>query len=558
MHSEDGNVDRALEAFSKGEFVMVMDRFDRENECDLILAAEFCTPEKMAFMIEHSTGIVCVVTDQDRLESLGLYPAALGGNTDKNSTNFYVSTDYLPTTTTGVSAFDRCETVRAFCTDKEPSHFSKPGHMFPLCARPNGLADRDGHTESAYDLCRLTGLQRVAIIGELMNRKGEMMRMDESLAFAKAWGDIPLITVPELKQVSQLRLIPSPRVFPRCKIAVKHVSEECALYVFPSLTGDEIAVLVKGSVLGRSNVSTRIHSECLTGDVLGSLRCDCGDQLTQFLKNVLNGADCGILIYMKGHEGRGIGLGNKVRCYHAQDELGLDTIDANLQLGFAEDGREFATCCEILKQLQVVSVDLYTNNVSKGNAIGAYCARMIPLSSTPNGINDKYLLTKQTRMKHKTVIDTMNWENVCPPEETDHFTVGIVSAVWNEEYLDSVRNSCVEFLRLSGNTVVEVSVPGALDLIAGAKYMKNIDAIICIGVLIKGETDVYSHSCEAVANGLSQLNTLPGMPPVISGVVMYKSETQASERLDTDAEKMGTSWAKNALAMARLTQKKTH
>jgi len=188
----------AVHAFARGEFVLVMDDFDRENECDLVILGETMTPQQMAFMIKHSTGIVCVVADKPRLEKFGLYPAARD-NTDKNATNFYVATDYLPTTSTGVSAKDRCETVLAFCREESRAEdFSKPGHMFPLCPRPGGVLERGGHTESAYDFCRLAGCKTVSAIGELMREDGEMMRLEDSLAFAKEYS-IPFITVEELR-----------------------------------------------------------------------------------------------------------------------------------------------------------------------------------------------------------------------------------------------------------------------------------------------------------------------------------------------------------------------
>jgi len=199
LQDREHAVPHAVERFTKGEFVLVMDDFDRENECDIVVLGETVTTAQMAFMIKHSTGIVCLVAEQQRLERFGLYPAARD-NTDKNATNFYVATDYLPTTTTGVSARDRVETVRAFCRPESCAEdFSKPGHMFPLCPRPGGVLERGGHTESCYDLCRLAGKQTVGTIGELMRENGEMMRLDECLLFSKTH-NIPLITVEELRQ----------------------------------------------------------------------------------------------------------------------------------------------------------------------------------------------------------------------------------------------------------------------------------------------------------------------------------------------------------------------
>jgi 3,4-dihydroxy 2-butanone 4-phosphate synthase/GTP cyclohydrolase II len=578
MHS----IDTAIAAFRRGEFVMVMDRMERENECDLVLAAEHCTPEKMAFMIHWSTGIICVVSNQQRLEDAGLYPAAPRGNTDKNGTNFYVSTDFLPGTTTGVSAADRCATVRAFCDpDINPVNFSKPGHMFPLCAKPNGLRERDGHTEAAYDLCRLAGIKTVSIIGEMMSHDGTMMRLDECKAFAAQHGNIPLITVPQLKEYAErvLPIIspirkPSINLVSSCKIRVDKINDaECTLSVFKPSSCDsdlEIVVLTRGDITMGHPIPLRIHSECFTGDILGSLRCDCGDQLDTFMSSVMTNNSPSMLVYVRGHEGRGIGLANKIQCYRLQDDEKLDTVEANLRLGFDVDLRSFDPCWEALETLFAQQgkndwkVNLYTNNPDK--ILHARVARVVALSSVPNGVNNNYLLTKQVRLKHKTCIDTMKWEELlavrtdsllATPERTGRETkrVTIVAAKWNDEYVSTMVDACVKELGSDPTVEIErVYVPGAFDLIAGARKAasSNVGAIICIGVLIKGETDSYDHTCAAVSASLAHLNTKDGVPPIISGLLMYKTEQQANERLsDETAGKLGISWARSALTMIK-------
>ena len=585
------SIERAVAAFKRGDFVMVMDRIDRENECDLVLAAEHCTPEKMAFMIHWSTGIVCVVSDQSTLEAAGLYPAAPRGNTDKNGTNFYVSTDYLPGTTTGVSAADRCATVRAMCDPDslKPKNFSKPGHMFPLCSKPNGLRERDGHTESAYDLCRLAGIRKVSIIGELMNHDGTMMRLEECKIFAAQHGDIPLITVPELKEYALRMLAPISQPVPcdvvfasSCQIKVNRIGDaECTLSIFkPALSSGapddlEIVILSRGDLSAASSqpVPLRIHSECFTGDILGSMRCDCGDQLDAYMSNVMSSHSPSVLVYVRGHEGRGIGLANKIDCYRLQDEEKLDTVEANLRLGFEVDSRSFTECWKALEiwfgkfGLGDWKVDLYTNNPEK--ILHARVARVVALSSVPNGVNNNYLLTKQVRLKHKTCIDTMKWEELLAsrsdtptgartsPERTgrENKRVCIIAAKWNDEYVGSMVDACVMELEKDISVEIErINVPGAFDLIAGAKKVSNRDfaAIICIGVLIKGETDSYDHNCAAISAALAHMNTKEGVPPIISGLLMYKSEEQANERLsDETASKLGLSWARSALTMLK-------
>lgn len=570
------NVPGAIDAFGRGEFVMVMDRLDRENECDLVLAGRFCTPEKMAFMIKWSTGIVCVVTDQERLEKAGLHPAAPLGNTDKNGTNFYVSTDFLPRTTTGVSAKDRCETVLAFCDSDGivASDFSKPGHIFPLCARPNGLRERDGHTESAYDLCRLANLETVSIIGEMMHDDGTMMRLSDSRAFAKEHR-IHLITVPQLKAYAERHLgevqipdhIRSSVLFQSaCKIKVEGVDEACSLSVF-RVPGKaiEIVALVRGDLRGKSKVPLRIHSECFTGDILRSMRCDCGSQLTTFITKVMGRSREACLLYIKGHEGRGIGLANKVRCYKLQDEENLDTVDANRKLGFEDDLRSFAECREVINMLGICSVDLYTNNPDKVNSLGTHLVNKVEaMPSLPNGVNNEYLIAKHQRFKHQTVIDTMQWNKLqfnspTIPELTlqSQIKVAVVSATWNDEYVSDVAEACLAELKANQALVESIKVPGAMDLIAGArtaaKRCGDLGAIIAIGVLIQGETDLYHNNCNALANGFASLNAKEGMPPVISGLLMYKTEAQASSRLESEeSRKLGISWAKSAISMARI------
>ncbi|KAF4689962.1 GTP cyclohydrolase II [Perkinsus olseni] len=389
------NVEGAINAFREGKMVMVMDRLDRENECDFMISARGCTKQDMAFMIRYSTGIVCVVTDKKRLDTFGLH-VATPNNTDSNGTNFHVATDHIPTTTTGVSAQDRVNTLKAFMDlNNRAEDFSKPGHMFPLCARPGGLTERDGHTESAYDLCRLAGVETVAGIAEMMDDEGEMMRLEDCKAFARDH-QIPLITTVSLKEYAtqysdiynthavemtnatttttvEGKRHPPIEMLSSCRVPLHHLryTSHCDLRVYrgcsdPSL---EIVTLIKGNVDGESDVPVRVHSECFTGDVLRSMKCDCGDQLLDFLVT-LDEEDRAVLLYIRGHEGRGIGLANKIKAYNLQDEDGLDTVESNLKLGYAPDCRDFADARRALKHLGIRSVMLYTNNPAKVAAFG--------------------------------------------------------------------------------------------------------------------------------------------------------------------------------------------
>ena len=415
-------VPQAVAAFAKGEFVLVMDDFERENECDLIILGETITKEQMAFMIKHSTGIVCVVADKPKLDKFGLYPAARM-NTDKNATNFYVATDYLPTTTTGVSAGDRAETCRAFArAESKAEDFSKPGHMFPLCPREGGVLERGGHTESAYDLCRLAGKDTVSPIAELMNENGEMMRLEECLAFSKQH-HIPLITVEELRVWirehgagaiaagavgSEWSRMESTTTGPSqaddwcselnacstCTIPVRYsIRNGLRLQMFELDDGLPIQVVagIKGEVYGQDSVAVRIHSECFTGDVLRSAKCDCGLQLDKFF-SVMEREPCALLLYIKGHEGRGIGLAAKMDAYRLQTEEGLDTVDSNTKLGFKPDLRNYGQIAQIISKMGIKSVRLFTNNPGKIKAVEAVVpVKYEPLQTVPLPGNKDYL-----------------------------------------------------------------------------------------------------------------------------------------------------------------------
>lgn len=535
----------AIEAFRSGQMVLVMDDADREDECDLFLAAEFATEESMAFMIRETTGIICVVADRARLDRFGLQPAT-GNNTDKNATNFYTATDYLPGTSTGVSAADRAATVRAFVNLRnQASDFSKPGHMFPLCPKPGGLAERQGHTEAAFDLCRLANLPTVAAIGELMNREGRMLRAAESKKFAETH-NLKFITVAEIKAAMD-----RPATLcgvETCRLPSKYFNPG-TLEVFPG-QDVEIVALVRGDVKGKANVPCRVHSECLTGDILGSLRCDCGDQLSAFL-SFLGTREEGVLLYIRGHEGRGIGLRNKVKAYRLQDSLGLDTIDSNLHLGFLTDTRDFTDVENVLRdKLGVLSISLFTNNPEKASALGDIVASVQPLPSTPNSHNLGYLETKRSRLKHKTVLETMSWAN----EQKPGVVVAVVAAKWNKDFVDPLVKQCVEELEANNATVKFVQVPGAFDLLTGCRSLATckeyaVSAIVCIGALIRGESDSYDYTCQALTIGIAQLNATLGFPPVIPGLLMCKDTMQASERSETA---LGVGWAKQALELVAM------
>jgi 3,4-dihydroxy 2-butanone 4-phosphate synthase/GTP cyclohydrolase II len=398
-------VERAVDAITRGELVVVVDDEDRENEGDLIMAAEKMTPEHMAFMIRYTSGVICMPMEGARLDRLRL-PLMVAGsdNTETQRTAFTVSVDAHAGTTTGISAADRCTTVRALIDDHTTADdLARPGHIFPLRYREGGVLKRAGHTEAAVDLARMAGLEPAGVLAEIVNDDGTMKRLPELEQFA-AEHDLALVTIADLiryrrhrdklvRRVSQAR-IPTPH-------------GDFTAHVFESvLDHTEHVAFVKGEVAGKQNVLVRVHSECLTGDVFGSMRCDCGMQLEQALQQVQEAGE-GVVVYLRGHEGRGIGLGHKLRAYELQEQ-GRDTVEANLELGFPVDSREYGIGSQILVDLGVTTMRLLTNNPAKYGGIEGYgleIVERVPLRTKPNHENIAYLRAKQQKMGHLLDID---------------------------------------------------------------------------------------------------------------------------------------------------------
>ncbi len=388
----------AVAAIAGGRPVVVVDDEDRENEGDLIFAAELATPELMAFMVRHTSGFVCAPlaeADADRLELPPMYHT----NQDKRGTAYTVTVDAREGVTTGISAADRAHTVRLLADpDTSAAALSRPGHVVPLRARPGGVLRRAGHTEAAIDLARLAGLRPAAVLCELVNDDGTMMRLPDLEIFAKEHR-LVLISIADL--IAHRR---------RTEQHVERVAEarlptEFGLFrahgyrAVPD--GAEQIALVHGELGDGEDVLVRVHSECLTGDAFGSLRCDCGPQLHAALRRVAEEGR-GVVLYMRGHEGRGIGLVEKLRAYELQD-TGVDTVDANLRLGLPADARDYGTGAQILADLGIRSMRLLTNNPAKRAALAGYGLRVVgrvPLASRPHPENVRYLRTKRDRMGH--------------------------------------------------------------------------------------------------------------------------------------------------------------
>lgn len=392
------SIEDALKDFKEGKFVIVVDDEDRENEGDLIIAAEKITAEKVNFMLKHARGVLCAPITLSRCEELDL-PHQVMDNTSVLGTPFTVTVDKLEGCTTGVSAHDRAATIWALADPTStPQTFGRPGHINPLYAQDNGVLRRSGHTEAAVDLCRLAGLYPAGALMEIMNEDGSMARMPELQKLATEWG-LKIITIADL---IAYRLE---------KESIIEVGEEVDMptryghfHLIPfrqQSNGLEHMALVKGQWERDEPVLVRVHSSCATGDTLGSLRCDCGQQLQKSME-LIEKEGKGVVIYMQ-QEGRGIGLMNKVAAYKLQEE-GYDTVDANIHLGFKPDERDYGCGAQMLRHLGVRKMRLLTNNPVKRVGLEAYgleIAEIVPIEVTPNRYNERYLKTKQVRMGHK-------------------------------------------------------------------------------------------------------------------------------------------------------------
>jgi 3,4-dihydroxy 2-butanone 4-phosphate synthase/GTP cyclohydrolase II len=392
-------VEEAIAAVGRGEIVVVVDDEDRENEGDLIMAAEFATPDKIAFFLHHTSGLICAPITGERARELDL-PLMVADNTESMRTAFTVSVDVRQGTSTGISAYDRAATIQALVDPAtRPADLLRPGHIFPLAAREGGVLKRAGHTEAAIDLARLAGLYPAGVLCEVVNeKKDDMARVPELERFADEHG-LLLISIADLVRYRRQteKLV---RRITEARLPTQWGDFTC--YAYESiLDGTEHLAFVKGTVQGEDDVLVRVHSECLTGDVFASLRCDCGPQLAESMRLIAEEGR-GAVVYLRGHEGRGIGIGHKLRAYQLQDE-GHDTVDANLALGLPVDSREYGIGSQMLVDLGITTMRLITNNPAKYGGLegfGLAISERVPLLTRPNPENIAYLRTKRERMGH--------------------------------------------------------------------------------------------------------------------------------------------------------------
>lgn len=515
-------LDQALEAFRNGKPVIIMDDDKRENEGDLCVPAAGISDSDVLFFNRYTAGPLCVALNPLRADELNLHPMLVNG-TDPRKTPFTISVDLGQRhgTTTGASVQDKVKTIRALA-DRQylPADFSRPGHTFPLRASPAGLYGRQGHTEASVELCKLAGVYPACAISELINPNGTMSRLKECQEFS-ATHKIPLITVRDIQDRISMNSATLP-------VSLQGGIANFQISTFSPPTGEKYVILHKGDLHGQSNVHLRIHSECLTGDIFRSARCDCSSQLQAGLE-MLHQSELGLLIYIRGQEGRGIGLENKIKAYSLQDD-GHDTYSANRALHLPPDCRQYQGVSLLLDKLAVKSVVLHTEDADKLDSLTAYVAKVVPLPGIVTPQNRDYLLAKAAIRRRKRI--------------------GIVyTTAWHTEHVQHMVEQCRTYL--NDVEVTEQTVSGSFELIMGAQFLfeQGCQSVIILGILLKGETDHFEAILSAVSTGAMSLQLKHGKP-VTFGVLACRTQEQIEERVRGKKNAV-KEWCKTAVEMVR-------
>ena len=549
MNQVFDDVDRAIKDIAEGRPVVVVDDADRENEGDIILAASLATPELLAFMIRYTSGVICVPLPGAELDRLHL-PLMTSQNTEHMRTAFTLSVDAREGVSTGISAADRATTIARLVDPKTTAQdLVRPGHIFPLRYAEGGVLRRPGHTEAAVDLARLAGLPQAGVLAEVVNDDGTMARLPELREFATAH-DLALISI---EQLVEYRRRTERQLTREAQTRLPNAFGLWQAYGYRhEIDGTEYVALVLGDVADGADVLTRLHSECLTGDVFGSLRCDCGAQLEAAMAAIA-AEGRGIVLYLRGHEGRGVGLLSKLRAYELQD-AGADTVDANLELGLPADAREYSAGAQMLADLGVRSVRLLTNNPAKVSGLtgcGVDVTARVPLTTAVTPYNLRYLTTKRDKLGHQ--IQNLNDPErtvVLPPAEVraesgmsgagrpgaatvdaSGLSLAIVATRWHQEITDSLVSRGVAAAAACGiPDPLVVRVPGAIELpVVAAELARHHDAVACLGAVIRGGTPHFEYVCDSVTAGLTRV-ALDARTPVGNGVLTCDTVESARDR----------------------------
>jgi len=546
------NIYSAIDAFKNGSFVIVMDDEGRENEGDLIVAATHITEDQMTQMINDTTGIICTPMTENRAKRLGLIPM-VQNNTDPNRTAFTVTVDHI-NCGTGVSSSDRLTTVRSLVhSSTNPNDLRRPGHIFPLVANRRGLEGRRGHTEAAVALCQLANIYPpVAVIGELKNGDGTMKRKRDCFRYAQQF-NLPIITIDQLSSL----ISPKLKLLAQCQLQTKIGEHKWQFYCFDSGNYDRphkvltygISSNENNEENNEENIVLRIHSECFTGDVLQSSHCDCGDQLKLARQYIVNKGK-GLIIFPSEHEGRGIGLVEKVKAYAIQQEKSVDTFTANHLLGYEDDLRNYDIVSDILKYFNITKVELLSQNPNK---IIPQVSVVTPLKAELTDCNKKYLNDKQEYfenlmnvndwmninglvnvkgLEQKEVFPHINLSDFYEKNNTQDFKVAIVHSSWHLEYIQQINNILESHLAKFGIIPDKHSVPGSNEIpMLASKIAKDYDGIICVGILIKGDTLHFENVSTAVSNGIMQAQIMTGVP-ILNCILSCLNFDQVRDRID--------------------------